>query len=82
MSDGPGEASEDLCLVLREDLAGRTDELVELTQRLVCIPSVNPKFLVDPPFNRESDVQDLIEGELRALGFATHRGEPLPAGPT
>lgn len=81
MMHGRDDAIEDLCRTLRDDLAGRTDELVELTQRLVRIPSVNPKFLADPAFNRESEVQDAIEGELGALGFATRRGEPLPGRP-
>lgn len=81
MGDSRDDAIEALCRALRDDLGGRTDELVELTRRLVRIPSVNPKFLADPPFNREGEVQDAIEGELRALGFATRRGEPLPGRP-
>ncbi|UPJ47847.1 hypothetical protein IVB30_32295 [Bradyrhizobium sp. 200] len=34
-----------------------------LTQKLVQIPSVNPKFVRDPAQNRESAVQDLVESE-------------------
>jgi acetylornithine deacetylase len=57
------------------------DWLVDLTQRLVRIPSVNPKFALDPAINREADVQTLIEGELSTLGFGTERWDALPGRP-
>lgn len=34
--------------------------LVELTQRMVRIPTVNPKFEVDPAINREAALQDML----------------------
>ena len=43
------------------------DHVVALTQDLVRIPSVNPKFQTGEGINRESDVQDRIETELKEL---------------
>jgi len=62
---------------VRED----AQPLIEFVQRLVRIPSVNPKFQRDPALNREAEVQDAIEAELRALGFAAERTLPLPERP-
>lgn len=69
------------CLAVRAELAGCADEIVALTRQFVRIPSVNPKFLLDPSLNREADVQDLIEAELISLGFAADRSFPLPGRP-
>lgn len=66
---------------LRQEIAGEAGYLVDLLRRLVRIPSVNPKFVADPAQNREPAVQDLIEAELRALGFATERSLPFPDRP-
>ncbi|MBP0495929.1 M20 family metallopeptidase [Pararoseomonas indoligenes] len=66
---------------LREAVAREHDNTVALLQRLVRIPSVNPKFVADPAQNREAEVQDAIEAELRALGFTTERSFPLPNRP-
>lgn len=52
-----------------------TDYVTELTQELVRIPSVNPKFEVADGINRESDVQDVIQGHLEGMGFGTDRWE-------
>ena len=71
----------DLTQRLRRAVEARADDLTDLLARLVCVPSVNPKFLEDPAFNRESEVQDVIESELKALGFATSRDFPLPGRP-
>lgn len=49
------------------------DHVVSLTQELVRIPSVNPKFQAEQGLNRESDVQDRIEEEIRPLGFDLDR---------
>lgn len=69
------------CRAVRDELSGCADEIVALTQRLVRIPSVNPKFLADPALNREADVQDVVESELASLGFETRRSFPLPGRP-
>jgi acetylornithine deacetylase len=66
---------------LREAIARDHDNTVALLRRLVRIPSVNPKFVADPAQNREAAVQDAIEAELRALGFATERSLPFPDRP-
>ena len=75
------DAVEDYCRAVRGALADSRQELVDLTRRLVRIPSVNPKFLREEALNRESDVQDVIEGELQALGFDTRRTLALPGRP-
>lgn len=66
---------------LRAAVAREHENTVALLQRLVRIPSVNPKFEKDPAQNREAEVQDTIEAELRALGFATERSHPFPGRP-
>lgn len=57
------------------------DWLVDLTQRLVRIPSVNPKFESDPAINREADIQSVVEGEIAKIGFATEKWDALPGRP-
>lgn len=57
------------------------DHVVALTQDLVRIPSVNPKFQVQQGLNRESDVQDRIEQDLRPLGFGIDRFETFKDRP-
>jgi acetylornithine deacetylase len=66
---------------LRAAVREEAPRLIDLLQRLVRIPSVNPKFLSDPAFNRESEVQDVIEAELAGLGFTVARSFPLPGRP-
>ncbi|RXH31895.1 acetylornithine deacetylase [Bradyrhizobium nanningense] len=53
----------------------------ELTQRLVRIPSVNPKFVKDSLQNRESEVQDLVESELTSIGMTIERWDVFPDRP-
>lgn len=53
----------------------------ELTQKLVRIPSVNPKFIKDPEQNCERAVQDLIESELTSLGMSIDRWDVFPGRP-
>jgi acetylornithine deacetylase/succinyl-diaminopimelate desuccinylase family protein len=55
------------------EIDGNTDFVVELTREMVKIPSVNPKFQVEQGLNRESDVQDLVQGQLAEDGFETER---------
>jgi len=57
------------------------DWVIDLTRRMVRIPSVNPKFQADAALNREADVQDLLEPILQEEGFATERWDALPGRP-
>ncbi|UCI31862.1 M20 family metallopeptidase [Mesorhizobium sp. B4-1-4] len=52
-----------------------------LTQRLVRIPSVNPKFITDPLQNREDALQDLVEAELTSIGMTVDRWDVFPDRP-
>lgn len=58
-----------------------TVNMSSFTQDLVRIPSVNPKFHVEQGLNREADVQDRIEKELRPLGFDLDGSDALGGHP-
>ncbi|UYV35762.1 ArgE/DapE family deacylase [Rhodobacteraceae bacterium D3-12] len=64
-----------------EAIEADKDHVVALTQDLVRIPSVNPKFQIEQGLNREADVQDKIEKELGSLGFGTERFESFEDRP-
>lgn len=66
---------------LRAAVAADAAWMRTMLGRLVRMPSVNPKFEADPALNREAELQAILEAELRALGFATSRQEPLPGRP-
>ncbi|MGY4157898.1 acetylornithine deacetylase/succinyl-diaminopimelate desuccinylase family protein [Bradyrhizobium sp. USDA 4461] len=53
----------------------------DLTQKLVRIPSVNPKFVNDSDQNHEAAVQDLIESELTSIGMSIDRWDVFPDRP-
>jgi len=55
--------------------------LIDLTQRLVRIPTVNPKFETDSAINREADLQALLRTEFDALGMQTVLSEVFPGRP-
>jgi len=57
------------------------DYVTTLTQELVRIPSVNPKFEQGEGLNREADVQSLIDSRLTEIGFATESFETFPGRP-
>jgi len=57
------------------------DYVVALTQDLVRIPSVNPKFQKEQGLNGEADVQARLTGELGSLGFSTETFEVFPKRP-
>jgi acetylornithine deacetylase/succinyl-diaminopimelate desuccinylase family protein len=57
------------------------DFVIGLTQQLVRIPSVNPKFEQGSGINREADVQSHLEQTLRGLGLQTQQIEALPGRP-
>lgn len=74
-------ASEDAVKAVWKALDADREYATELTQRLVRIPSVNPKFVVIPEQNREAAVQDVVEAELRALGMSIDRWDVYPGRP-
>jgi len=49
------------------------DFLINLTQQIVKIPSVNPKLENNPDLNKEPEVQDVLEKVLRKEGFTIDR---------
>jgi len=57
------------------------DYLVALTQDMVRIPSVNPKFQKEQGLNRKADVQAKLDNELTALGFETETFDVFPDRP-
>ncbi|MBX9462550.1 MAG: M20/M25/M40 family metallo-hydrolase, partial [Aquamicrobium sp.] len=57
------------------------DYVVKLTQDIVRIPSVNPRFVTDAEQNREAAVQDRLQQETEALGFKSDRWEVFPDRP-
>jgi acetylornithine deacetylase/succinyl-diaminopimelate desuccinylase family protein len=66
---------------VQADIEKDRDWVVNLTQEMVRIPSVNPKFLVDASINREADVQALLESILKEAGFVTRQWDALPGRP-
>jgi acetylornithine deacetylase len=57
------------------------DWVVELTQKMVQIPTVNPKFETGATINREADLQSMLEPVLKEEGFATEQWDALPGRP-
>ena len=57
------------------------DYVIELTRELVRIPTVNPKFQVNPDLNREADAQDVVACHLSENGFETGKWEAFPYRP-
>ncbi|MFT4000361.1 MAG: M20/M25/M40 family metallo-hydrolase [Rhizobium sp.] len=57
------------------------DRAVGLTSDLVRIPSVNPKFQVEPEEGLERQVQELIAGELSGCGLDIRTFDALPGRP-
>ena len=57
------------------------DFVVDLTREMVKIPTVNPKFVLDPEVNREPDHQNYLEGVLKEIGLDTEQSEALPDRP-
>jgi len=57
------------------------DYVIELTQEIVRIPSVNPKFETGDGLNGEAAVQDALEARLKAEGFTTAQHDALPGRP-
>ena len=57
------------------------DFAIDLAQKLVRIPSVNPKFVEDPAINREADVQAVLNEVMIEEGFSTEQWETYPGRP-
>ena len=57
------------------------DFVIRLTRDLVRIPTVNPKFLVDPAVNREADLQTHLAGVMEMIGLETERWDVFPDRP-
>ena len=55
--------------------------LTGLTRDLVRIPTVNPKFELDPAVNREADLQQYLQGVLTEIGMETELYEVFPGRP-
>ncbi|MHA4734409.1 M20 family metallopeptidase [Ensifer adhaerens] len=67
--------------IVQDALEADRDWLIQLTQDIVRIPSVNPKFTQDPEINREPDVQSHLERKLQEIGFETEQWEVQPGRP-
>ncbi len=70
-------AAEAVLAELRRD----ADFLTGLTRDLVRIPTVNPKFEVDPTINREAELQRHLRGVLDAIGMETEARDVFPERP-
>ena len=64
-----------------EAIDAEADFTVELTREMVRIPTVNPKFQLDPEINREPEHQDLMEKVLKDEGFETERWDVFEGRP-
>ena len=58
---------------IREIINQEKDFLINLTQEIVKIPSVNPKLENNPELNKEYQVQNVLEKVLRKEGFTIDR---------
>ena len=74
------EASSAMADVIRRIEEDR-DFVVGLSQDLVRIPSVNPKFEVGRGINREADVQHLVASQMKATGMETDSYDVFPERP-
>jgi acetylornithine deacetylase/succinyl-diaminopimelate desuccinylase family protein len=57
------------------------DFVIGLTRDMVRIPTVNPKFVVDPEINREDEHQTMLAGVLREIGLETEKYDVFPGRP-
>ena len=66
---------------VQDEIEKDRDWVIDLTQKMVRTPSVNPKFHVDAAQNREADVQALLDPILREEGFRTEQWDGFPGRP-
>lgn len=71
----------DAVAAVRTELARDEAFLVDLTQRLVRIPTVNPKFEADPSINREAELQRELRAVLDDIGMTTESHDVFPGRP-
>ncbi len=64
-----------------QELQRSENFLIELTQQLVRIPTVNPKFEADPALNHEADLQYYLRTVLDGFGMQTETTEVFPGRP-
>lgn len=64
-----------------DDIDGNPDRVLSLTQEMVRIPSVNPKFERKQGLNNEPQVAALVEDRLKSLGCETETWDALPGRP-
>ncbi len=64
-----------------DEIDRNPDRVVALTQEMVRIPSVNPKFESHQGLNNEAGVARLLEARLSVGGFETTRWEVMPTRP-
>jgi acetylornithine deacetylase/succinyl-diaminopimelate desuccinylase family protein len=57
------------------------DYVIDLTQRMVRVPSINPKFAVIDGQNDEGAVQDIVQAELEETGFLCDRWDVFAGRP-
>lgn len=55
--------------------------VIDLTQRMVRVASVNPKFVIREGQNDEAGVQDIVEAELARIGYDNKRWDVFPGRP-
>ncbi|PWE57514.1 acetylornithine deacetylase [Metarhizobium album] len=66
---------------VQDEIEKDRDWVIDLTQKMVRTPSVNPKFHVDAAQNREADVQALLDPILREEGCRTEQWDVFPGRP-
>ena len=64
-----------------EEIEANPDRVVALTQEMVRIPSVNPKFEKKQGLNNEAQVAELVRDRLKSGGFDTESWEVFPDRP-
>lgn len=64
-----------------EEIEANPDRVVALTQEMVRIPSVNPKFEKKQGLNNEAQVAELVRDRLKSGGFDTKSWEVFPDRP-
>ncbi|SDJ53531.1 M20 family metallopeptidase [Salipiger marinus] len=64
-----------------DEIDGTPERVLDLTQEMVRIPSVNPKFERKQGLNNEDQVAALLEDRLKSLGCETDSWDVLPGRP-
>jgi acetylornithine deacetylase/succinyl-diaminopimelate desuccinylase family protein len=75
------EAGTDVVDAVIAEVEQDADFLVALTRALVRIPTVNPKFEIDPSLNREAELQRYLRVVLDDIGMETESYDVFPGRP-